>query len=413
MTLVWGGMRCITDRPAVIMRTQVASQDTSAAVSGLEPGRTYYFAARACEQNGTNCSGFSNEVVVPAVASTNLALNRPVLVSSIEGGTYVAANAVDGQLGTRWSSQFSDPQWYRVDLGGAYAIDRVVLRWETAAARAYQIQVSADGATWSTVYSTSSGDGGVDDIALSAVTARYVRMYGTQRLTPYGYSLWEFEVYGEAAAPPQLTTLEVTPATATVVAGGSQQYSALGRDQYGAEMAGVVVNWTVSGGGSIDAASGLFTAATVGGPFTVTATSGGVTGTASVTVEAASANTNLALNRPVLASSIEGSAYVAANAVDGQLGTRWSSRVLRPAVVPGRPGRRLRDRSGGVALGDGGGARLPDPGLCGRCDLEHGLQHEQRGWRRGRHRAQRGDCALRADVWNPAAHLLRLLPVGV
>jgi hypothetical protein len=27
-------------------------------------------------------------------------------------------------------------------------------------------------------------------------SGRYVRMYGTQRTTQYGYSLWEFGVYG-------------------------------------------------------------------------------------------------------------------------------------------------------------------------------------------------------------------------
>src|SRR5260370_36147573 len=44
--------------------------------------------------------------------------------------------------------------------------------------------------------------------------------------------------------------------------------------------------WSVSGGGTIDS-SGLFTAgATAGGPFTVTAASGSVSGTASVTVTA-------------------------------------------------------------------------------------------------------------------------------
>jgi hypothetical protein len=28
------------------------------------------------------------------------------------------------------------------------------------------------------------------------VSGRYVRLLGTQRGTAYGYSLWEFEVYG-------------------------------------------------------------------------------------------------------------------------------------------------------------------------------------------------------------------------
>ncbi|HEV7707779.1 MAG TPA: discoidin domain-containing protein, partial [Asanoa sp.] len=49
--------------------------------------------------------------------------------------------------------------------------------------------------TWTTVYSTTTGDGGVDDITLTG-TGRYVRMNGTQRATQWGYSLWDFNVYG-------------------------------------------------------------------------------------------------------------------------------------------------------------------------------------------------------------------------
>ena len=71
----------------------------------------------------------------------------------------------------------------------------MVLNWEAAYARAFQIQISADGTNWTTVYSTSSGTGGVQTIPVSG-SGRYVRMYGTQRATPYGYSLWEFQVLG-------------------------------------------------------------------------------------------------------------------------------------------------------------------------------------------------------------------------
>jgi beta-glucosidase len=70
-----------------------------------------------------------------------------------------------------------------------------VLNWEAAYGKAFQIQRSDDGSNWTTVYSTSSGTGGVQDVGVSG-SGRYVRMYGTQRGTQYGYSLWEFQVYG-------------------------------------------------------------------------------------------------------------------------------------------------------------------------------------------------------------------------
>jgi len=118
-----------------------------------------------------------------------------VTASSVENSVRAAANAVDGNNGTRWSSAFSDPQWIQVDLGGSRALNRVVLNWEAAYGRAYQLQTSPDGTAWTTVYSTTTGNGGIDDLTISG-NGRYVRMYGTQRATQYGYSLWEFDVYG-------------------------------------------------------------------------------------------------------------------------------------------------------------------------------------------------------------------------
>jgi beta-glucanase (GH16 family) len=131
----------------------------------------------------------------PGGGGSNIALGKPTTASSLENGTFGAANATDGNLGTRWSSAFSDPQWIRVDLAQTYSISRVTLTWEAAFGRAYQIQTSPDGNAWTTIFSTTTGDGGVDDLAVSG-TGRYIRMNGTQRGTPYGYSLWEFAVNG-------------------------------------------------------------------------------------------------------------------------------------------------------------------------------------------------------------------------
>jgi hypothetical protein len=53
---------------------------------------------------------------------------------------------------------------------------------------------------WTPIFSTTTGDGGIDSISFAPVSARYVRMYGTTRGTTYGYSLWEFEVYGDSGS---------------------------------------------------------------------------------------------------------------------------------------------------------------------------------------------------------------------
>jgi beta-glucanase (GH16 family) len=126
---------------------------------------------------------------------TNLSQGRTTTASSTEAAGTAAANATDGDTGSRWSSAFSDPQWLQVDLGATRQLSHVVLNWEAAYGKAYQIQTSTDGTNWTTVYSTTTGSGGVQDLPVSG-SGRYVRMYGTQRGTPYGYSLWEFQVFG-------------------------------------------------------------------------------------------------------------------------------------------------------------------------------------------------------------------------
>jgi acyl-homoserine lactone acylase PvdQ len=126
----------------------------------------------------------------------NLARGRTVTVSSTEG-SLAGGRAVDGDRGSRWGSSHSNNQWIRVDLGSVRRVSRAILRWEAAYGKGYRIEVSNDGSSWSTVYTTTTGDGGVDNVSFPPVDARYVRMYGTQRGTSYGFSLWEFEVYGK------------------------------------------------------------------------------------------------------------------------------------------------------------------------------------------------------------------------
>ena len=141
----------------------------------------------------------SIKVVPPVVAGTNIALNRPVTASSAQQDTAdvlccQAAFAVDGNYAKRWATAWADPQWIQVDLGSVQTFNHVQLAWEGAYGKAYQIQTSNDGTNWTTIYSTTNGDGGFDSLNISG-TGRYVRMYGTARGTTYGYSLWEFGIY--------------------------------------------------------------------------------------------------------------------------------------------------------------------------------------------------------------------------
>ncbi len=137
--------------------------------------------------------------VVTSATTANLALNRPATASSVERAGLEPDNAFDGSTTTRWSSAFSDAQWIYVDLGATYDITDVTLTWETAYASAYQLQVSPDASTWATIFSTTSGAGGIEDRTGLAGTGRYVRVLLTKRATQWGYSLWEVAVHGTPA----------------------------------------------------------------------------------------------------------------------------------------------------------------------------------------------------------------------
>jgi hypothetical protein len=134
-------------------------------------------------------------------ADSLLSYNKPATASSSENGGTPPAAAVDNNPATRWSSQFADPQWLRVDLGATATITQVVLQWEAAYAKSYKLQVSADGNAWTDIYSTTTSTGGTQTVNVNG-SGRYVRMYGTVRNGGYGYSLWEFKVYGTSSTAP-------------------------------------------------------------------------------------------------------------------------------------------------------------------------------------------------------------------
>jgi beta-galactosidase len=127
-----------------------------------------------------------------------LAYRKPITASSfaqIGGASFPPEYAVDGRSDTRWSSEFSDAQWLIVDLSRPIPIGRVELRWEAAFAKKYRVEVSLDAQNWQTVKTIEAGKGGKETIPFAPVTARYVRWQGSQRATPYGYSLWEIGVF--------------------------------------------------------------------------------------------------------------------------------------------------------------------------------------------------------------------------
>ncbi|WP_238012436.1 discoidin domain-containing protein [Dactylosporangium sp. AC04546] len=180
-----------------------------------------------------------------ACGTTNVARGKTATASSNENGSLVPAKAVDGDVNTRWSSQFSDPQWLQVDLGTTTDICQVVITWQTSYARAFSLEVSPTGAagSWTPIYSTTTNTGGTQTLAVSG-SGRYIRMHGTQRATRYGYSIKEFAVYSGAVVecPPVSTDLgpnvivfDPSMPASTIQARADQVFAEMESNQFGAQ----------------------------------------------------------------------------------------------------------------------------------------------------------------------------------
>ncbi|MEU9239384.1 discoidin domain-containing protein [Streptomyces sp. NPDC048385] len=133
----------------------------------------------------------------------DLALHAAAKASSTDQDGHGAANVTDGDEGTRWSSDYTDDQWIRVDLGSPQSFDRVDLVWEQAYAKTFVVQVSSNDSDWTDVKSVDNGAVPLPFNNASASlqvedfdqrTARYVRLQCGLRNTSWGNSLWSLSV---------------------------------------------------------------------------------------------------------------------------------------------------------------------------------------------------------------------------
>ena len=124
----------------------------------------------------------------------SLALGKPTTASSVEAPQFPPTNAVDGDSSTYWSSKYQDDAWLAVDLGAAKIFTRIHIIWEAAFPKTFAVQSSNDGQTWTDIYQTADGRGGVCEIKVPATEARHVRILCTQRGTQWGNAIRELMV---------------------------------------------------------------------------------------------------------------------------------------------------------------------------------------------------------------------------
>jgi len=117
--------------------------------------------------------------------------------------SFPVANVVDANKDTYWRSvpltDAAPSAWIRIDLGSAQTIGRVVIKWKSSYyAKSYEVQVSNDDATWTTVASSTSGKKGTTEVKFKQTSVQYVRL-NMLKFATSSYRITEVEVYYDAS----------------------------------------------------------------------------------------------------------------------------------------------------------------------------------------------------------------------
>jgi hypothetical protein len=160
--------------------------------------------------------GTSGVGAVEPQAGPGSALPVTAVAASGDDGD-VAANAVDGDLSTRWSAE-GDGQWISFDLGAAHTVDSVSVAWYLGDERTaeFDVQLSADGTSWQTALPHEKSSGKSRDAEaheFTAASARYVRILGHGNDDNEWNSITEVSIGDDSTPPTTPTTTTTTDPT--------------------------------------------------------------------------------------------------------------------------------------------------------------------------------------------------------
>jgi hypothetical protein len=186
----------------------VASNVTSLAWmdAGLTNGTTYYYAVAAFNPVGQS----TNSAPVDIVPGSLDRLGWVATASSSASGN-PPANAIDGDLSTRWSTgqQQTSGQWFQLDMAGVNTVSGIVLAATGSPGdypRAYHVYLSLDGVNWGSPVATGTGSSAVTTIQFAPQTARFIRVIQTGSVSGLWWSIHEVNVFGGAGTPPAAPT---------------------------------------------------------------------------------------------------------------------------------------------------------------------------------------------------------------
>jgi O-glycosyl hydrolase len=147
-----------------------------------------------------------------SVQTTGRALSRSkwTATASAQPDWGVAANAIDGDINTKWSLGHgtTSGDWFQIDLGSPTSFNKIVI--DTGVNNSfdyvtkYQIYVSNDGADWGSAIASGSGGIGKITVTLPTRTAQYIRIVSTAA-SGFWWSIGDLEVYGSARGTGSIT----------------------------------------------------------------------------------------------------------------------------------------------------------------------------------------------------------------
>lgn len=121
---------------------------------------------------------------------------RAIAYSPIAGD--IPSKAIDTQSDTKWEPLDNTSDNFKLKLGNTYNVKELLIKWQTASAADYEIEVSTDGKTYNKVAEFSGLTGARTDkiILRDSVEAKYIRVVPTKRSTGYPVAIFDFSVYG-------------------------------------------------------------------------------------------------------------------------------------------------------------------------------------------------------------------------
>jgi hypothetical protein len=173
---------------------EIASGSAEPAVTGAPAGELIIEPAPAAEQ----------KPLMPEIPKIDhAARGAKITVSSThkgENGEGAPENLVDGDLQSRWSSEYSEPQEVVVELPKEQKLAKVRLHWEVAAADTYNVLVSVDGKEWKTTQTMTDGKIGprIDELDMKKTPVKFIKLELINRIhDTWGFSLYEIEAVAQ------------------------------------------------------------------------------------------------------------------------------------------------------------------------------------------------------------------------